>query len=390
MRASSFAPAIAVIMAFSAIPARGAAIVMGPYLQNVTTGAVTIIWWTDFAPLDSWVEYGSGLTQRQTAVRSEAACFSAYPYRYKQEARITGLMPGQTYDYLVRSSPGGRPVASDTYTFRTDPGRRAHVHFAHMGDGQLTTFSVIARNKAVFAGALAAGADFILHAGDLLSDSMARFKAVCAHPGNGSENPEWEERYYGHDHLVERCVTGPAGFHTNYPGGLGVPETWQDERNLNYLVNGNGGNTSRDAQSGWQTWMDITDNNGPPYYTAHFYDWANTNEYASFRDVDIARNRTNDRWRATFKVVRIEPGGGTAVFDEFFIERDDPGPPVATHAVEIVTDPPGLSLAVGRGVRSGALERGLGGRDARAGDGRRGGLLPLRGVDRRPAGGADE
>ncbi len=34
------------------------------------------------------------------------------------------------------------------------------------------------------------------YAGGNLSDSMARFRAACANPGNGSTNAHWAERYY--------------------------------------------------------------------------------------------------------------------------------------------------------------------------------------------------
>ncbi|MEW6608713.1 MAG: lamin tail domain-containing protein [bacterium] len=118
--------------------------------------------------------------------------------------------------------------------------------------------------------------------------------------------------FCSHDHIVERCLTGPAGFETTMDD--------KDPANLNYLVQGNSGEGARSPQTGWETWMDITGNNGPPYYTKYFYDWVNT-DYRSYTELDIQKlNPTT--WQATFRTVRSDG----AIFDEFSFQRTTPEP----------------------------------------------------------------
>jgi hypothetical protein len=130
--------------------------------------------------------------------------------------------------------------------------------------------------------------------------------------------------FTGHDHVYERCVTGPEGFQNRYPDGIDDPLTWQDEANLNYIVEGNGGDTARAEEGGWETWMDITGNDDAPCYTVYFYPWGGQNDSVSYCDVQVGWNRASNRWRASFKVVRIEPDGSSASDDEFQIERPPP------------------------------------------------------------------
>ena len=120
-----------------------------------------------------------------------------------------------------------------------------------------------------------------------------------------------------HDHLVEHCLTGPDGFEED----MDVT----DPDNLNYLVMGNSGRSSRDADSGWNTWMDITGNDGAPYYTKYFYSWAGNDSLSSFWDINIV-NEGDNKWRADFQIVRSD--GST--FDSFSIERIDPVPEPTT------------------------------------------------------------
>jgi len=467
-------------------------IVIGPYLQNATSNAITVIWWTEFSTTGhtSRVEYGPDLGSSLDSTQSEEASFSAYPYRYKQQARLAGLTRNQAYSYRVRSDSSFNTCTSAVYTFRTTPSRYDDIHFAVMGDGRTDNQDVIDRHKMVFAKALEYGASFIAYGGDMvhygssttasadedwkqylteimcaggsqtgsgagnripvymsvgnheiyragdgydgsLTNSMARYKAVCDNPGNGSTNANWQERYYAfwygpcrfifldanntsddtldnhdyladgttpdwqpgseqygwmidqldyaqrnaaftfvsfhpasfsrgvhggpgdsqrgielraldpvlrqygvdgvmvsHDHVVERCVTGPAGYHSKNSGGLSNVLTWRDEDNLNYFTQGNGGQVSRAAAPGWETWMDITGNDAAPFYTAYFYEWAGNDAYASFTDVDIAWIGANRKWRATFKVVRTDAAGNTSTHDEFWFERSDPLTPV--------------------------------------------------------------
>ena len=100
--------------------------------------------------------------------------------------------------------------------------------------------------------------------------------------------------FCSHDHLVERCLTGPAGFEENFDDA--------DTNNLNYIVMGNSGESSRAAGDRWQTWMDIQDIDSAPYYSRYFYDWVGE-EHFSFLDVQI-NNLKNGQWQAIFQIIR--------------------------------------------------------------------------------------
>ena len=117
--------------------------------------------------------------------------------------------------------------------------------------------------------------------------------------------------FCSHDHLVERCLTGPENFHQNFDE--------KDPLNLNYFVMGNSGESARPAAENWQTWMNILNNDSAPYYTRYFYDWAESDHY-SFLDIDI-KNLQNGNWKATFQVIRDDG----KCFDRFSITRELPG-----------------------------------------------------------------
>ncbi len=135
-------------------------------------------------------------------------------------------------------------------------------------------------------------------------------------------------RHYGvdavftsHDHTVERSLIGPPGYHESKD----TPEAWRDESNLNYLVMGNSGHSSRAPMGGWEAWMDITGNDSQPYYSVYFYSWPGDNELASFLDVDVVRQPVSGVWRATFKVVRTNADESEVTeHDAFWIERGAP------------------------------------------------------------------
>ena len=111
-----------------------------------------------------------------------------------------------------------------------------------------------------------------------------------------------------HDHMVEHSLTGPPGYETEMD--VTNPE------NLNYFVMGNSGVYTREVEEGWETWMDILDNDGPPYYTVYFYDWQDT-DFSSYLDVFIQKV-SEHKWECTFKFVRNDG----EVFNEFTIQRE--------------------------------------------------------------------
>lgn len=137
--------------------------------------------------------------------------------------------------------------------------------------------------------------------------------------------------FTGHDHIVERSVTGPGAFFKKYDRGMQDPRTWRDENNLNYLIQGNSGHSSRSAPAGWQSWIDITGNDNKPFYTAYYFGdiyelegWEGDPSYTSFNNVDIAWNTERQSWRAVFKTVRVNEKGETSFHDIWWMERNSP------------------------------------------------------------------
>ena len=87
---------------------------IAPYLQNVAPDGITVMWETT-DPAAGIVEYGrNGSFDRQAGESGQNKI---------HEIRISGLEPGETYDYRVRYGQTTLPAAS----FTTAP------HFADRG-----------------------------------------------------------------------------------------------------------------------------------------------------------------------------------------------------------------------------------------------------------------
>jgi len=121
-------------------------------------------------------------------------------------------------------------------------------------------------------------------------------------------------RHYGvdavissHDHTVERVLTGP-------PGPIRASDQG-DPRFLNWLVQGNSGESARPAVKKWRIWLRSVEEEKRSVRSMYFYDWANTEE-RSFLDLAV-RKTDEGRWRATFRTVQADGD----VFDEFSLER---------------------------------------------------------------------
>lgn len=133
--------------------------------------------------------------------------------------------------------------------------------------------------------------------------------------------------FTSHDHMVERCLTGPGGF-------------WEDmdvndPANLNYIVQGNSGHSARDPHPEWRRWMQIP--NAPPetYYTVWFYDWNKTKNRRTVRcsltDVQVSRISAST-WETKIQVVSVDGllpqmryhDVSLAYDDVFKIRRADP------------------------------------------------------------------
>lgn len=128
---------------------------VAPYLQLPTSTSMTILWETNDL-LDGMVEYG------KTEALGQTVAENAGPMRLHQ-VTVSGLQPGTTYHYRVRSSK----VVSAIHTFRTAPLPGAPKwRFAVYGDSR----SNPAVHTRVVEQIAKANVDLILHTGDIVLD----------------------------------------------------------------------------------------------------------------------------------------------------------------------------------------------------------------------------
>lgn len=143
----------------------------GPLLQDVTASGATIVWHTP-APADGAVEYGPTPALGQV-VEAPAPTFI-------HALKLTGLAPGTTYCYRVRSRAEGREAVSPVHAFRTfkEQGDLTFAVFGDSGSGWLSQMQVAATLAQ-------SDADLVLHTGDLIYGSFTpgltdtRLFSVC-------------------------------------------------------------------------------------------------------------------------------------------------------------------------------------------------------------------
>ncbi len=131
----------------------------GPYLQNVTTDAITVMWETTAAS-DSRVEYGT--TSRYGSEASDAKPVTVH------EVRLTGLSTDTMYHYRIvsKAAPAGS-VSSIDHAFQTavTPTTTA-FRFVAYGD----TRTQASKHARVVKAIIASKPRFVLHTGDLVTD----------------------------------------------------------------------------------------------------------------------------------------------------------------------------------------------------------------------------
>lgn len=139
-------------------PGRGARdaepvrITKGPYVQDVTHDAMTVMWETSRATRGS-VRYGVG---------DEPALSAEHTARSRiHEVRLTGLSPATEYTYQVVFEAG----SSDIHTFTTAVSADSPFRFATYGDNKDGPMN----HERVADAVLAAGPAFLIHNGDLVS-----------------------------------------------------------------------------------------------------------------------------------------------------------------------------------------------------------------------------
>jgi hypothetical protein len=141
-----------------------------PYLQNVRTNGITLMWELDLA-VTGEVEYGVGpvLDQRTTATR-ETSNAGTTIYR----CVLQGLTPGTRYEYRTRN--GGREGAGGSFT--TAPAGRPDFTFAVWSDSQGSNHGAHAADpleptKAMFRHMAANGVDLAFTSGDLAENGAS-------------------------------------------------------------------------------------------------------------------------------------------------------------------------------------------------------------------------
>ncbi len=151
-----------------------AQIIKGPYLQQVTSDSIVIMWETDVA-VGSWVDYG-------LAGPGEFFVEDFTPVTI-HEVQLTELASDTGYYYTVTS--GG--TTSPTSTFATAPAAERSFRFVAYGD----TRTNAGAHAAVIQGIINTPgglADLVIHTGDLVE--------------NGNEYGQWGTQFFGPAHAL--------------------------------------------------------------------------------------------------------------------------------------------------------------------------------------------
>ena len=149
----SVVPLVLLAVLAGAAPAAAAALARGPYVQmGHFTNQATIVWRTD-ASADGAVDYGLTTNYGATATGGSG---------YQHEVALTGLLPGTTYFYRVRS--GGAALATASFRSGKIPGSAFRIGLfsdAHLG-GNAAIGNLLAL----------AEPDLLLAIGDMTDDGL--------------------------------------------------------------------------------------------------------------------------------------------------------------------------------------------------------------------------
>ncbi len=145
------------------------AMLKGPYLQNVTTNSIVIMWQTN-QPSDSRVDYG--LTSSYTDYVYDPAMVEIH------EVQLTGLSLDELYHYKVTSETATESVSSEDNTFETAIATTTPFRFVVYGD----TRSQPTEHAAVVSAIISSDPRIFQHTGDFVSD--------------GRREDDWQEEYF--------------------------------------------------------------------------------------------------------------------------------------------------------------------------------------------------
>ncbi len=209
-------------------------ITKGPYIQNVRTNAVVIMWETS-ASSSSTVTYGTTISYGRTVSSSSLVKV--------HEMTVSGLATDTLYHYKVSSTNSTGTVSSVDCTFRTAVAAGTPFRFAAYGDSRTFATSHAAVVKAIVASA----PRLVLHDGDITRDgtvasywqteyftpaaSLIKTTPVYPTPGNhekgtssyysyfspatggGTKSEEWYSFNYGSVHFIsiDTCSSFSVG-----------------------------------------------------------------------------------------------------------------------------------------------------------------------------------
>lgn len=167
------------LMCLGFSPPAPAALVKGPYLENVNHHSITISFESDHET-DGHISYGIGKLDKRMDFEQGLG---------PQSVELGGLSPSTTYFYRLELHDG---AFSPTLTFSTAPDGPEPFRFVVMGD----TRTDHGAHRQVLALVNEQGADFYLHTGDMVED------------GDSSEN--WQTFFEIEQPLMSRIVMWPV------------------------------------------------------------------------------------------------------------------------------------------------------------------------------------
>lgn len=237
---------VLLVLAISGTHIYAANIAIEPYLQDMTSDSVKIVWWSDTQTARNVIHIVNPVrtTANATSHQIDGVTF------IRHITKLTELRPSTDYEYYVESD-GAR---SQTYCFQSAVRRNEPFRFIYLGDGRNDNDQVMTRHRDVYKTAMDLSPNLIVYGGDaveygaysshektwesffrqictttqggvpaastichyfvvgnheiydpvldkyasggLIGTSMARFGAFCINPDNESSDLRWRNRYY--------------------------------------------------------------------------------------------------------------------------------------------------------------------------------------------------
>lgn len=151
-----------------------------PFLQLPTPDSVEVVWFTEFAGDNHWVQWGEELehrteaeTRQLTRTREDEWSYTFQNYDklslraiWRHQAVITGLKPGDTLAYQVFSQESQRTHQSDIFSLQPSPSPDQPLKILLTSDHQLMPMVAANIQQAI---AVYGDFDAVFHAGDMVN-----------------------------------------------------------------------------------------------------------------------------------------------------------------------------------------------------------------------------